>query len=136
MGINVKPKRDGHRRRKTGHGAELKQHALHKALIEFDDFKTTILPAIQADVKAGLTDKQMREKYLALVQARQLTDALTNPDAQAAVKDILDRTSGKATEKKEITHRLQNLPDNELDAVIKSMETDLIDTEDKFQDEH
>jgi len=56
------------------------------------------------------------------LQARQLAIALTSEDtnqaAQAAQK-ILDRQEGKAKEQQEVQHKFEQLPDEELDAVIQ-----------------
>jgi hypothetical protein len=96
-------------------------------LSEFEDYQT-ILKTLQKDVKSGMTDQQLAKKYAPLAQARIISDMLTseNPTAAlSAAKDLLDRVNGKATEKQEVTHRLEKLSDNELDALIKSEEEEL-----------
>ncbi len=115
---------------------ERKQHKLHKDLIEFDDFQSTILPALRKDVKSGMTPKQLQEKYAALAAARMINIALTDENitaASAASKDILDRVSGKATEKKEVTHKFKDLTDSELDAILESEEALTAEMESKFE---
>ncbi len=115
---------------------ERAQHKLHRDLIEFDDFQTTILPALRRDLKAGLTPKELQEKYAALAAARMINIALTEENtgaASAAAKDILDRTAGKATEKKEVTHKFKDLSDDELDAILASEEAEVTDMERKFE---
>lgn len=92
-------------------------------LAEFEEFKARILPAIQKDLKAGLSAKEIREKYAAMVQARLVTDALATEDAGKAAaigKDVLDRVEGKATEKREVTHRYADLKEDEIDAILRS----------------
>lgn len=100
-------------------------------LVEFEEFRTTILDTIRQDLKSGMTAAQLREKYSALVQARVLTEALTDESARAltAAKDVLDRAHGKATEKKEITHTLKDMSEEELDALIRSEEEELREIE-------
>lgn len=100
-------------------------------LVEFEEFRTTILDTIRQDLKAGMTAAQLREKYAALVQARVLTEALTDESARAltAAKDVLDRAHGRATEKKEITHTLKDMSEAELDALIRSEEEELREIE-------
>jgi hypothetical protein len=123
-------------KRLNSHGAEMKHSALHKQLVAFEDFQTNILPALQRDVTAGLTAKQMREKYTAVVQARLITDVLMTQDPKEAAtigKDLIDRVEGKATEKKEVTHRFSEMSDKELDAVLKSEEEDLVAMEKRFE---
>lgn len=115
--------------------AEHEQHKLHRDLIAFDDFRSTILPALRKDLKSGMTPKQLREKYSALVQARLITDAMTTTDPKEAAqigKDLIDRVEGKATEKKEVTHRFKDMSDKELDAILESEEADLKDMEERF----
>lgn len=134
MAITAKPKK--RKSYNNGKDAERRQHKLHEQLAQFEDFKETILPAIRQDLKAGFTAKQLREKYSSLVQARMITDALTETDTGKAAqvgKDLIDRVEGKATEKKEVTHRFKDMSDKELDAVIKSEEEDLADLEDRFE---
>lgn len=94
-----------------------------KLLDEFVEWKETIHPRIRADIKKGLDPKQLREKYSPLAEARKLMIALTSTNessALAAIKDIQDRTEGKAKERIDMTHRLAQMPDDELDALILS----------------
>lgn len=104
-------------------------------LVDFEDFRQTVLPAIRRDLAAGLTAKQLREKYASLVQARILTEALTSDDSKSAIaaaRDVTDRVDGRATEKKEVTHKFDKMTDEELDAVLKSEEADLDDMSKRF----
>lgn len=131
----AKPKSGGAAtRRRTGDAADTGMTSLVDALIEFEDFRSTILPAIKKDLKAGLSAADLRKKYAGLVQARQITTALTSEDegrASAAAKDIMDRAEGKATERKEVTHKYAELKDEELDAILQSEEEEL-----KHMEEH
>lgn len=126
-------KRGGAKR--TGNAEEAKRDKLHRDLAQFDDYQT-ILATIRKDIKNGLTPKQLREKYAPLAQARVISDMLTNENAGmalAAAKDMLDRIEGKATEKKEVSHRFSDVSDKELDAILKSEEDDLKDMGDRFE---
>lgn len=105
-----------------------KQASLVDQLMEFENFKETILPAIQKDLASGMTSEQLREKYSALVQASLITTALVDRDGSkriAAGKDILDRNEGKAKERIETTHRLEKLPAEQLDSLLLSELKDL-----------
>lgn len=109
---------------------------LLKEVSQFEEFKATILPAMQKDLKKGMGAKELRAKYAALLQARVITDALTTKDAGKAAliaKDLLDRVEGKATEKKEVVHKFQDMKDEEIDAVLKSEIEELEDMEQRFQ---
>ena len=119
----------------TGYVEDRQMSKLIDDLQDFEDFKDSVLPAIRRDLKAGLTPKEMRKKYAARVQARALTTAITSDDgrAMAAAKDILDREEGRATEKKEVTHRYADLDDRELDAILESEEKELARMKDSLE---
>lgn len=121
---------------RTNHAAEKQAFNLHEDLEEFEKFQKDILKAIRRDLSSGLSAKQIREKYHAMVQARLLTVALTDTDtgkATAASKDIIDRVEGRAVEKKDVTHRFKDMSDQELDAVLKSETEDLKDMQERFE---
>ena len=91
-------------------------------LAKFEEFKT-LLPKLQRMIKEGKSSKDIRDWAAPFVQASMTNIALTEKDAKtrlAAGKDLLDRDEGKAKENKEITHRLDNLDDRQLDALLKS----------------
>lgn len=105
-------------------------------LAEFEEFRETTLKAIRMDIKKGMSAKDLRAKYAAIVQGRLLTDALTTEDVSKAAfigKDIIDRVEGKATEKKEVTHKFAEMKDEELDAILKSEIEELEDMETRFE---
>jgi len=111
---------------------EEKTISLIKQLEQFDWFQQTILPALRADLEAGVDASVLRDKYQSLVQAQMITTALVDPDAGkriAASKDIIDRAEGKAKERKEVEHKLSRLDDEELNAVIKSQLDELEEAE-------
>jgi glucuronate isomerase len=129
----AKPRKRSEQR--NGHAAEMKQHDLHQNIKELEEFKATLLPALRKDLLSGMTEAQIQKKYAAYVQTRLVQIALMEPDsgkAMAAAKDILDRTNGRATEKKEVTHRFKDMTDQELDAVLQSEESDLEQMEERF----
>lgn len=93
------------------------------ALSDFEAFREEILPALQADLKKGTPAKDIIEKYQAHAVARLVTTMLREKDAtkaMAAAKDLLDRGQGKATEKKEVKHKYENLSDEQIDALLAS----------------
>lgn len=135
----ARPKSRRHYRTHPHHQASTHDNRAAKMiddLAEFEEFRETTLKAIRRDISKGMGAKQLREKYAAIVQGRLITDALTTDDtAKAALigKDIIDRVEGKATEKKEVTHRFKDMKDEELDAIIQSEEADLEDMENRFE---
>lgn len=96
-------------------------------LADFEEFRNSLLPALRADLMSGMSPDEMRKKYKAIIQARLIQTAITADDGAAlsAAKDILDRSDGKATEKKEVTHRLSELSTEELKAILISEEQDV-----------
>lgn len=90
-------------------------------LAMFEDFQRDMLPKLQALVKQGARTEEILEMGRALAVARLVTIAATEADsgkALAAVREILDRKEGKVTEKREVTHKMSQLKDEELDALV------------------
>lgn len=92
-------------------------------IAEFEEFKASLLPVLRADLRKGTPAKDILEKLQALSAARLGHIVMTEKDsakAMSAIKDILDRTGGKAKETVETTHKFSKLKDAELDALLKS----------------
>lgn len=89
-------------------------------LAAYERFQELIMPEVIKDLEAGLTSEEILKKYSHLAAARLVTTSITGSEHKATVaaKEILDRVSGKATEKREITHKLDKLPDDQLDALL------------------
>lgn len=112
------------RQRRSNSGDHKMARALDD-LAEFESYQREILPVLQLAIKEGWTAEKIlsHPKAQALLAARQLTIGIMDKDsgkALAAIKDAMDRTIGKPTEKQEISHKLQNLGDNELDALLET----------------
>ena len=94
-------------------------------LDKFEQFKE-LLPQLQRMLAEGKSEDEIRQWAAPFVQANMVHTALTDTDTKtrvAAGKDILDRKEGKAKETKSITHRLENLTEEQLDALLMSEET-------------
>lgn len=92
-------------------------------LAEFEEYCQLILPALRKDIAKGLKPEELYTKYTSMAAARGISIALTEPDsgkALSALRDILDRTQGKAVERVQVQHRFQNLKEEELDALLIS----------------
>lgn len=90
-------------------------------------FRENMMSELDEDLRKGLSADEIAKKYAPAMAVRAVTIAMTEADpskALAAVKEVLDRGVGKATEKTEVTHKYQNLPDEELDAVLKTLQTE------------
>lgn len=92
-------------------------------LAAFQEFRETVAPALRAMVEKKVPPEEMIRQFQSLLTARALTIALTSRDqakSLAAVKDVLDRGLGKAVERRETKHVLEQLKDQELDALLES----------------
>lgn len=134
--------------RKRGYSGKSKTETQEKmartvdTLADYEDYREKIAVWMRRDLQNGMSAKDIRKKYSAMVQARMTSIALTESDpgkAMAAGKDHLDREEGKAKETKELSHRLSDLPQEELASVLHSSLTELreleIDEEDEDEQE-
>jgi hypothetical protein len=93
-------------------------------LSEFDEFNVEIAPALRGAIKAGKSPEEIYNLVLAHASARMVSIALTEKSpaiAMAALKDILDRTKGKATENKAVKVTMENTSDEALDSKLKQL---------------
>lgn len=90
-------------------------------LSEYEAFTKDIPKELRQAILKGTSAKALYKKYANVAAVRAIQILMTEKDsskALAAVKEVLDRAHGKATEHKEITHSLDQLPDKELDALL------------------
>lgn len=123
---------------KKGQKQNVAEHRIAHAiddLAEFENFKENIIPSIRRDLKKGVSAEEIYKKYSSMAAARGITIALTDRDsgkALAAIKDILDRDQGKAKERKDVTHRMDNAKEEDIDAALLSkLDTFMADEEEK-----
>lgn len=111
------------RRRKDGGSAEKHRVSLCDEIAEFEDFREKVLPDLRKALENGMTAEQIRKKYHAYLQAREISIGLTEEDprvALTAIKRIIEAEEGKATEKKDISVKYEELSEEELDALIET----------------
>lgn len=104
---------------KTGDHTQNRAVSLADAIADFED----LLPGLRSAIRLGLSAEEIYGEFTQLVAARGVHIALTERDsakALSAIRDVLDRTQGKAKERTEYTHRLEKLPEEQLDAAIKT----------------
>jgi hypothetical protein len=91
-------------------------------LSEFEEFREMFLPAIRQALLEGKSAEQILAKFKPVVAARlvQLGVAGGESAALGAIKELMDRTDGKAVQKQEHTHKLARLSEQELDAVLEN----------------
>lgn len=94
-------------------------------LAEYESFCDDILPILRRAIKEKWSKEKIQSDptIQAILVAKQITVAVTERDsakALAAIKDVRDREEGKAVERREVKHQLQDLPDEQLDALLQS----------------
>lgn len=103
-------------------------------LADFEAFKKDILPKIREQLTAGASTKDILNTARAVAVGRLAMIAALDGDSKTAltaIKELLERTDGKVTERKEIKHQLAEMPDEELDALlITAVTEDTADDED------
>lgn len=88
-----------------------------------DEMMMGILGSVKQDLALGLTSEEIMKKYSGIAAARIVSIAATEADsgkALAAAKDLMDRVHGKAKEVKDVTHRLAQIDEKQIDAILIS----------------
>jgi hypothetical protein len=93
-------------------------------LNEFEDFRQKILPKIRQLLREGKKAQDLYKMFETELAARQISLAL-DPNVEAgkalsAITDAMNRITGKPTEKKEVSHKFEQLPESQLDALLLS----------------
>ena len=105
-------------------------------LAEFQEYRDKILRRFHKMLKDGAEPQEILKVAQSLAAARLGSMAATEFDsgkALSAIKDLLDRTQGRATEKKEVQHKFEKLTDEELDSLVASKLGALQDEEEENQ---
>ena len=130
------------RRGKKGRLASNKtEHVLVESLdelAEFREYRSNILKKFQTMLKKGKSSEEILKLAQKIAAARLGTIAATEVDssrALAAIKDLLDRTQGRAVETKKVEHKFEKLSDDDLDAVIASQMDKLVAEEEEEEDQ-
>jgi hypothetical protein len=98
-----------------------------------DELMSGVLESIRVQLRKGATPQEILAAHAGLAAARVVTIAATDQDsgrALTAAKDILDRVHGKAKETRDVTHRLDKVKEEQLDALLLS-ELDVLEIEGK-----
>ena len=102
----------------------------------FEEWRAQILPELRSLMLKGASETEILKKYIPQMAARLVTIALVDSDngrALAAIKDALDRINGKPTETRKVEHRMAEMTDEQLDALLKSEMQHLSDVEENVQ---
>lgn len=107
---------------KAAHSMQEGQARSLDALAEFETFREMFAPEIRRDLMRGATEKEILEKYKPLVAARMVQTAVAGDakNAIAAGREVYNRTEGTPAAKLDITHKMERLKDEELDALLES----------------
>lgn len=109
-------------------GAEDKMLAAIDERAAFEEFKDALPYQLRRDILNGMPAAELYKKYEDYAAARVIAIAIAgrdNKDALQAAKDIQDRTQGKAVERKDVRHRMENAPEKDIDAALLSEIEDL-----------
>jgi hypothetical protein len=116
--------------RKSGYRDSARMVRMLDDLAAHEEFKSTILPVLQAEVANGTPAEELAARFQTHAVARLITIISTETDSGkslAAVKELLDRVQGKPVQKSEQTHKFEKLKDEQLDALLQSKLSDLRD---------
>lgn len=93
-------------------------------LSDYDQYAEDVAPILRKAVAEGWPPAKIFAHFQSYIAARAVTVALNEKDsgkALAAVKDLLDRSVGKAVDRQETTHRLEKLGDEDLDKLLAGL---------------
>jgi hypothetical protein len=117
----------GHRSTKknriTGAAVQDTMASVLDELLAYEDWRQTILPELKKMIAAGKSADEMYAWAESFAAGRAISIALTETDSTKAlsgVKEILDRSKGKAKERVDVEHRYSKLKDEEIDALLES----------------
>lgn len=123
-----------HDRRRSGQASgkqaeELMVETLD-AINDFQEYRSSMIPELRKALEGGAAPKHILGLAKSYAAARLAHIVATETDparALAAIKDLLDRTEGKAIERKDVRHRLDQVDEREVDALLLSSLNELED---------
>ncbi len=89
----------------------------------WEEFKDQFAPQVRKMLARGATAEEIYSEFSSHAAARSVTIAMSEVDAgkaMNAIKEILDRSKGKAMERKSIEHSLANAPEEQVDSALLS----------------
>lgn len=108
------------------------ENAMVRALDQlagYENYRRDVAPHIRKLMESGASAQKILDSAKELAAVKLVEKALggTGKDQMVALKELLDRTEGKATEKIEIKNKYDRLGDDELDALLASKLKELKD---------
>lgn len=118
------------RRRPKSNNTEYRMVRAIDELAEFERFQEEIMPILKTAIKERWSADKIwnHPTTQALLAARAVTIGVMDKDparALSAIKDLMDRSVGKPTEKREVKHQLEKLSEDQLDSLLLSQLQDL-----------
>jgi hypothetical protein len=91
-------------------------------LAGYENYRRDVAPHIKKALSEGWDVDRLLSSFKELAAAKLIEKALNGEgkDQLAALKEVLDRTQGKPTEKVEIRTKYDKMSDKELDALLTS----------------
>lgn len=124
--------RGKHRGKKKNANDKKMAEALDQ-LSDYEDFMKQIPKEVRNALLEGASASDIYKQFSHIAAARAVVVAMTEKDsgkALQAAKEILDRSEGKAVERKENTHKFDKLSEEELDSMLAS-ELEELDEDEK-----
>lgn len=115
----------------SGMGEQKRMAETLDDLEEFESFKKDILPKLRREMQKGSSAEDIFKMVTPLLAGKLASMALTtkdNKESMAMIKDILDRSQGKARERIQVTTKYEQMSDEELAALVRQQEEDDADT--------
>ncbi len=100
------------------------------AFDDFQEYRASMIPELRKALEAGAVPKHILGLAKSYAAARLAHIVATETDparALTAIKELLDRTEGKSIERKDVRHRLDQVDEREVDALLLSSLNELED---------
>ena len=112
------------KKKKTRENLAPYEEKVYADLELFEQFQRTVIPELRnMVVDSGTSERDIYKYAKKFAAARVVSVVVTEKDnhkALTAAKDILDRANGKATETRKIKHEYEDIPDEQLNALLES----------------
>lgn len=96
----------------------------------YEEWQKDVPALLKKAILEGKDASQLYEQFSSVAAVRVIQILMTEGDsgkALAAAKELLDRQYGRATEKKIVRHQFDDMPDDDLDAILISELEELTD---------
>ncbi len=91
-------------------------------LAQFEEWSKEVPELLKRAILSGKSAPELYDQFDNVAAVRVVQILMTETDstkALAAAKDVLDRKYGRATEKKVIKHEFEDMPDEQINSILK-----------------